>query len=1128
MKKFLFITLVSLFSTISVAQDWHTVGNNFTGIQEKKIVVNNDGYVGMFFKDNAGGNGFFWIYDPNSMSWGEVNGNFNSESVLEMDLETDGVDFFIAYQNSSQSTIVWRVSATGSLTDYTSGIAPSFFSNGAFDMFFDKSTGQKYIAGINGDLTGYHILEHNGSNWDTLALDFTSSLGIFPFSFYSVSGYVNDQDIYLAMSFNAGNDEIAFVHSQVGTGVFNYANGLPGTTPISSSKIILAGDGTGYPVLVMNKFTVPDSLLYYEYDGGGFSVMTGLNFPGNNVINYDVAVEGGKKMVLATIDAASDASQVFEWTGSNFQNAHPGMVGLGFIDDYETDLALHPLTGKAYVIVEKQTDFIQTYALNSMPYVDNITLAGTCIGSYTYILDPIYVKDDDSDSTWIRVTSTMQAIIADSDIYTYFVNRNGQITSYETEAFGMSDGTVDIKVVLSDGIIRDTLTYQVTVFPAPSIDVSSIAGYSVCNTNGPLDLNPLISPAGGYWGGSAVDNEGILDPIQVQQDPTVFYDYYDANGCYAFEEITLNPVTGPEIQALAATPASCGNADGSGEIQVVAGSTNDYFIQWSTGDTNVTMVNNLESGQYVITVVDTNNCTNSKNYIVPSADITVTYSTTNPSCYNSTNGAIDLTVSGNGPFTYYWINGETTEDLNNISGGFYSVMITDNNGCTTEEIVNLQSPSGMLSLDDSSPYDGQCLANDGGVSLSVSGGVTPYSFLWSNAQTSQNLTNVAPGTYSVTVTDANNCQVTETYTVSTYDGPYIYLESVTNASCNQNDGEIDITISTSQNPVASISWSNGPSTEDITGLAAGSYTVVATDVAGCEGHATFVVAPVKPAVQPLCLVTVDSLTTTNVLVWERTNLTGISHYNIYRETGAIGNYPLVGTVSATNESIWNDVSASPLVTSWRYKLTQVDDCGIESNKSPHHKTMHVSISKGLGTNYNIFWDDYEGIPYSTINLWRYDLTNGLQLLQNLPANVYSYTDDPGIDTLGLDYFVGFDLAAPCTSSRAQDYNGTRSNRSAGVFNPGSGTGLSIFENNDLSDQILIYPNPNNGEFTLQFGNTLVGEKKIRVIDARGKIVTYKKAFNSTYDLNMVHVEPGIYFVEVFNGNKKGVQKIVVQ
>ncbi|MCB0479763.1 MAG: hypothetical protein KDC84_16460, partial [Crocinitomicaceae bacterium] len=196
----------------------------------------------------------------------------------------------------------------------------------------------------------------------------------------------------------------------------------------------------------------------------------------------------------------------------------------------------------------------------------------------------------------------------------------------------------------------------------------------------------------------------------------------------------------------------------------------------------------------------------------------------------------------------------------------------------------------------------------------------------------------------------------------------------------------------------------------------------------------------------ICLVTVDSLTTTNLLIWERVTLTGISHFNIYRETGAIGNYPLVGTVSASAESIWNDVNASPLTTSWRYKITQVDDCGSESNKSLHHKTMHVTINKGLGTTYNVFWDDYEGITYTSVNLYRYDQTNGIVVLATLPANVYSYTDDPGNDTLGLDYFVGFDLANACTSSRAQDYNGTRSNRSAGIFDPGNGVGLSVFEN----------------------------------------------------------------------------------
>jgi hypothetical protein len=351
---------------------------------------------------------------------------------------------------------------------------------------------------------------------------------------------------------------------------------------------------------------------------------------------------------------------------------------------------------------------------------------------------------------------------------------------------------------------------------------------------------------------------------------------------------------------------------------------------------------------------------------------------------------------------------------------------------------------------------------------------------------------------------------------------------MSNVDCNMSNGAIYTTIMANQNAIASTVWSNSATTEDITGLDVGTYTLVVTDVAGCEAQHTWQVTPIKPQVQPICLVTVDSTTTTNLLVWERVNPSGITHYNIYRETGAVNNYPIVGTVASTDESVWNDVSASPLVTSWRYKLTQVDDCGTESNMSPHHKTMHVTINKGLGTLYNIFWDQYEGISYSTVNLYRYDQANGLIVLATLPSTNTSYTDDPGNDTINLDYFVGFDLAFPCTSSRAQDYNGTRSNRSAGIFNGGSGIDdLSITENGDLNDAIEVYPNPNNGLFKIAFGNSVQGMKSIRIVDMRGKSVAYKKTTLAQYQLNLTNLESGIYFVEILNNNKKGVKKIII-
>ncbi len=1132
MKKLVFTLLLSLMSVSLIAQDWHQVGMNFNNIDKKKIAVNNEGFVGMFISNIGPNNGFFWVYDPNSMSWSEVTGPFNSQTVQDMNLVTDGHDFYIYYSVSSLDQFVWKIDpTTQSAIDYSTGLMNGIFSQGATDLFLDPNSGELYLVGLNGDLTDLNLMGWTGSNWDTLQLDFMSAAGAGVNYVNMVSGYVNGTDVYIGVAANDGVfDGIGLFSSAIGTWNFQFANGLPNfSTNPQANHIDVAGDGSGYPIIITNNYNVTDSVMYYEYDGGGMNVNSGINMSGPLVTNIEVSFMGGKKMVMVTTDAASDNTQVFEWTGATFSNAHPSNTGVGTIDDFKSGFAQQPNTGKAYVIAEVATDDIRTYALNYAPYIDNIVIKDLCLNSGGYVFEPVEVKDEDSDSASIEVTSTNQTIIADLDLSNDFSSRIGQVTSYNTYcAWTNLDGTLNLQVIVSDGIIRDTTYHQVVVQPSPTIDATALMNYPFCNTGGPVDANSLISPSGGSWFGMAVDQNGIVDPAAAQQDNVIYYDYYNASGCFASEEINLTTFLGAEITAEPSTAASCGNNDGAAEVSITAGSTNDYFIQWSTGDTNTTVVNNLESGQYVVHVIDTNNCQNSLNYVVPSADIQVSVITTDPICHGEATGAIDLTVSGNGPFSFYWINGETTEDITNVPAGNYSVTITDNNGCTTDEIVTVQSQSSEILLDDSYPNDGQCLANDGGVSLNVSGGTSPYTFLWSNAQTSQDLMNVAPGVYSVTVSDDNNCQVTASFTVSTYDGPYVYWESITDAACNQNDGEIDVTISTSQNPVGSILWSNGETTEDITGLAAGTYTIVVTDVAGCEGQASFEVEPVKPQVQPICLVTVDSLTTTNLLVWERVNATGISHYNIYRETGAIGNYPLVGTVSAADESIWNDVNASPLVTSWRYKMTQVDDCGVESNMSPQHKTMHVTINKGLGTTYNIFWDDYEGIPYSTINLWRYDDANGLVTLATLPSSNNSYTDDPGNDTLNLDYFVGFDLAAPCTSSRAQDYNGTRSNRSAGIFDPGNGVDLSIFENSDLSDEINIYPNPNSGNFTITFGNTVIGNKSIRVLDARGRIVSYKNTTLMEYDMNLNHLEDGVYFVEIMNNSKRGVKRIIIQ
>jgi hypothetical protein len=224
----------------------------------------------------------------------------------------------------------------------------------------------------------------------------------------------------------------------------------------------------------------------------------------------------------------------------------------------------------------------------------------------------------------------------------------------------------------------------------------------------------------------------------------------------------------------------------------------------------------------------------------------------NISCFGASDGSINLTPSGGcSPYTFQWFrNGlpyATTEDLTNIPFGSYQVIVTDANGCQrTLFPVTMTQPSQYVHSISSPTYASghniSCFgATDGSIDLTVSGSTPPYTYIWSNGATTQDLSNVGAGTYTVTVSDANGCSFTRTITLTQPDGLVLSTcpnQNVVFGYYPENVARITTNLSGGVGPYYFL-WSTGETTDKITVAPTGTttYTVTVTDLNGCSATA---------------------------------------------------------------------------------------------------------------------------------------------------------------------------------------------------------------------------------------------------------------------------------------------------
>lgn len=649
----------------------------------------------------------------------------------------------------------------------------------------------------------------------------------------------------------------------------------------------------------------------------------------------------------------------------------------------------------------------------------------------------------------------------------YWTFGEGGSSSQQNPIYNYSiPGNFTVTLVVGDAGVYDTIQKIVSVFPIPTINVSG--NQSIC-----IGTSTGLTASGGVtynWSPSTgLSSSTVSNPIATPTSTTTYtVTVTDANGCVGNNmiNITVNPL--PNINA-GADQVIC-SGDG-----FTPNATGGVSYTWDNGANQGTTIYPSTTTNYTVIGTDMNGCQGTDNLVVNvSPAIFLSDVVTSVSCNGGADGTITITPSGGiAPYTYSWMpNPATTQFINNLIAGTYTVTVTDANGCTEQLNSVVTEPVPLVTT--LIPADISCFgANDGMINSNTNGGTLPYSYAWSNGSTTQNISGLNAGSYNLTVVDGNGCTTFESTAINEL----------------LPDGEISGVINFQGAPISS-------GTVELIrkdGVLPGDLTVVDTFFVSTGGVYMFTNVPaglyLVKAIGDTSLYNCAATYSVNTAQWDLadewditsncSNDSQIVSIDLIELPVNSGIGTITGQLIEGGSGVFNKAPGDPL-----------SDIDITVDQSPGGAIMDATIT------------DING--YFTFN--------------NLPVGTYTlHADIPG-------YGV---------TSQTIDVNATTSSFDVVLctidsINMIDMCEINVTSVNDFSskNEIRIYPNPAKNSLTISFEND--NSSTIQIVDITGKIVLTKKLIKTIERLDISSLQNGMYFIKIQSNEKDFVQKLIVK